>query len=143
MKSCTVKALSERIFIDSGIFIAYLNKRDRWHQQALYLFQEKNIQPYTSELVISETYSWFLHQAGEEIARQFRLFVKAIPKLKILFSNAELHDATATILDKHRGSKLTYVDAASLAHLDAQKLATVWSTDYHLSLTGRTIKPVK
>ncbi len=135
--------MTERVFIDSGIFIAYLNKRDRWHQQALYLFQEKNIQPYTSELVISETYSWFLHQAGEEIARQFRLFVQAIPKLKILFSNAELFAATGTMLDKQRGSKLTYVDAASLTLLDNQKIATVWSTDYHLSLTGRTIKPVK
>lgn len=135
--------MTQKVFIDSGIFIAYLNKRDRWHQQALFLFQEKNIQPYTSELVISETYSWFLHQAGEEIARQFRLFVNAIPKMKVLFSNAEVHAATASMLDKHRGSKLTYVDAASLTILDAQKISTVWSTDYHLSLTGKTIKPVK
>ena len=135
--------MTQKVFIDSGIFIAYLNKRDRWHQQALFLFQEKNIQPYTSELVISETYSWFLHQAGEEIARQFRLFVNAIPKMKVLFSNAEVHAATASMLDKHRGSKLTYVDASSLTILDAQKISTVWSTDYHLSLTGKTIKPVK
>lgn len=135
--------MTQKVFIDSGIFIAYLNKRDRWHQQALFLFQEKNIQPYTSELVISETYSWFLHQAGEEIARQFRLFVNAIPKMKVLFSNAEVHAATASMLDKHRGSKLTYVDAASLTILEAQKISTVWSTDYHLSLTGKTIKPVK
>lgn len=135
--------MTERIFIDSGIFIAYMNKRDRWHQQALYLFQEKNIQPYTSELVISETYSWFLHQAGEEIARQFRLFVGAIPKLRILFSGTGAFEATAGMLDKHRGAKLTYVDAASLVHLGEQKIATVWSTDYPLSLTGRTIKPVK
>lgn len=133
----------EKVFIDSGIFIAYLNKRDRWHLQALYLFQEKNIQHYTSELVISETYSWFLHQAGEEIARQFRLFVKAIPKLKVLFSHSDSLDATSAMLDKHRGAKLTYVDAASLTQLDAQKIPTVWSTDYHLSLTGRAIKPVK
>jgi predicted nucleic acid-binding protein len=135
--------LIEKVFIDSGVFIAYLNKRDRWHQQALYLFQEKNIQPYTSELVISESYSWFLHQAGEEIARQFRLFVKAIPRLKILFSHGDSLDATSAMLDKHRGAKLTYVDAASLVCLDVQKIAIVWSTDYHLSLTGRTIKPVK
>lgn len=132
-----------KVFIDSGIFIAYLNKRDRWHQQALYLFQEKNIQPYTSELVVSETYSWFLHQAGEEIARQFRLFVRVIPKLKILYSSAEAHTATESMLDKHRGSKLSYVDAASLALLESQKIGIVWSTDYHLSLTGKIIRPVK
>lgn len=135
--------MSEKVFIDSGIFIAYLNKRDRWHQQALYLFQEKHIQPYTTELVISETYSWFLHQAGEEIARQFRLFVAVIPKLRVLHSSAETSEATAKMLEKHRGAKLTYVDAHSLAQLDAQKIASVWSTDYHLSLTGRQIRPVK
>lgn len=135
--------MSEKVFIDSGIFIAYLNRRDRWHTQALYLFQEKNTQPYTSELVIAETYSWFLHQAGEEIARQFRLFVAAIPKLKILFSNAEIAEATAKILERHRGSKLTYVDAHSLAQLEVHKIGIVWATDYHLSLTGRQIRPVK
>lgn len=135
--------MSEKVFIDSGIFIAYLNRRDRWHQQALYLFQEKNVLPHTSELVISETYSWFLHQAGEEIARQFRLFVGAIPKLKILFSSAEIAEATAKILERHRGSKLTYVDAHSLAQLEVHKIHTVWATDYHLSLTGRQIRPVK
>jgi predicted nucleic acid-binding protein len=135
--------VNERVFIDSGIFIAYLNRRDRWHQQALYLFQEKNIQPYTTELVIAETYSWLLHQAGEEIARQFRLFVAVIPKLKVLYSNAEMSEATARVLEKHRGAKLTYVDANSLAQLDAHKIAAVWSTDYHLSLTGRQIRPVK
>lgn len=133
----------EKVFIDSGIFIAYMNRRDRWHQQALYLFQEKNIQPFTSELVISETYSWFLHQAGEEIARQFRLFAKTIPRLRIIFSVSESFENTLKMLDKHRGAKLTFVDAASLTHLDDNKINTVWSTDYHLSLTGRTIKPVK
>ena len=135
--------MTEKVFIDSGIFIAYMNKRDRWHQQALYLFQEKNLQPFTSELVVAETYSWFLHQAGEEIARQFRLFVAAIPKLKVLHTSAEMSEATAKILEKHRGAKLTYVDAHSLAQLDAHKIHTVWATDYHLSLTGRQIRPVK
>ena len=135
--------MSEKVFIDSGIFIAYLNRRDRWHQQAIYLFQEKNAMLYTSELVISETYSWFLHQAGEEMARQFRFFIKAIPKLKVLLGSDESYQKTSGVLEKHRGAKVSYVDAASLVLLDSHKIDTVWSTDYHLSLTGRKIKPVK
>ena len=84
-----------------------------------------------------------MHQAGEETARQFMLFVAAIPKLKFIYTSAELHKSTNEILTKFRGSKLSYVDASSLALLDSQKIDTVWSTDFHLSLTGKTIKPVK
>ena len=46
------------------------------------------------------------------------------------------------VLGRLRGSKLTYVDASSLAFLDQAKIRRVWSTDHHLGLTGAEVFPV-
>jgi predicted nucleic acid-binding protein len=46
------------------IFIAVLNRRDRHHEQAMALFAGETPHWFTSRLVWSETYSWFLHRHG-------------------------------------------------------------------------------
>ena len=95
----------------------------------------------TSLLVVSETYSWFLHRHGEETARNLRAFIAALSELLILPVTLDDHTRTLRMLDRFRGTKLTYVDAASLGHIEGRKIKTVWSTDHHLSLTGAEILP--
>jgi predicted nucleic acid-binding protein len=129
------------IFLDSGIFIAALSRRDRFHAQAVELFGRSGVHWITSLLVVSESYSWFLHRHGEEAARSFRGFVAALAGLKSLAVSLEDHQRTLRMLDRFRGSKLTYVDAASLGWIEKRKIASVWSTDHHLALTGAEILP--
>jgi predicted nucleic acid-binding protein len=128
-------------FLDSGIFIATLSRRDRFHAQAVELFGRPSVRWITSLLVVSECYSWLLHRHGEESARTFRKFLNALKGLKSLAVSLEDHERTLGMLDRFRGSKLTYVDAASLAWIEQLEIATVWSTDHHLGLTGAEILP--
>jgi predicted nucleic acid-binding protein len=129
------------VFLDSGIFVAFLNRRDRWHPQARALFDGPKPKWSTSLLVVSEAYSWFLHRMGEESARNLRLLVDALPGLRVFEATAEHHKATTRVLDRFRGSKLTYVDASSLALIEQHKISRVWGTDHHLALTGRVVFP--
>lgn len=129
------------IFLDSGIYIAVLSRRDRFHAQAVELFGRKGTRWFTSLLVVSETYSWFLHRHGEEAARSFRGFIAVLPGLHLFEASREHHERTLRVLDRFRGAKLTYVDAASLAFIEQRKITTVWSTDHHLGLTGAEILP--
>jgi predicted nucleic acid-binding protein len=133
--------LSESVFLDSGIFIATLSRRDRLHVQAVELFGRAGTRWVTSLLVISESYSWFLHRHGEESARSLRGFISALPGLTILPATLDDHARTVRLLDRFRGTKLTYVDAASLVSIEQRKIKTVWSTDHHLGLTGAEILP--
>jgi predicted nucleic acid-binding protein len=133
--------VSAAVFLDSGIFIAALNRRDRLHSPAVELFGRNKIQWVTSLLVVSESYSWFLHRHGEEAARSLRSFLEALAGLQILPILVEDHLRTLRVLDRFRGTKLTYVDAASLAFIENRKIKTVWSTDHHLALTGAEILP--
>jgi predicted nucleic acid-binding protein len=133
--------MTEAVFLDSGIFIAFLNKRDHWHTQALALFGGNKPRWSTSYLVVAETYSWFLHRHGETAARSFRLFIETLNGLKLHEATQEHHAQVLRMFDRLRGMKLTYVDASSLCLLERHRIRTVWSTDHHLGLTGARLLP--
>ena len=92
-------------------------------------------------LVVSETYSWFLHKLDEESAREFLGFVNAIEGLTVLDVPAALQRDAQRILDRFRGSKLTYVDAVSLVLIEKHKLKQVWGTDRDLTFSGAALFP--
>ena len=129
------------VFLDTGILIAALNRRDQHHERARALFAGPAPRWHTSVLVWSEAYSWFLHRHGEESARTCRLFLDNLDDLVVLEGTAELHRDTCRMLDRLRGARLTYVDASSLALMERHGIRTAWATDYHLGLTGAQVLP--
>ena len=133
--------MTESVFLDSGIFIALLSRRDQWHERARALFSGVKPRWFTSYLVVSETYSWFLHRHGEEAARSFRVFLDSLAALRILDVTRDHHRQVTRMLDRMRGARLTYVDASSLCLLERYKISKVWATDHHLGLTGAAVLP--
>lgn len=129
------------VFLDSGIFVAFMNRRDQWHAQAVALFSGTKPRWSTSLLVYAETYSWFLHKMGEEPARSFRLLVDSLDGLRVFEATARHHGEVKNLLDRFRGSKLTYVDASSLVFMEQHKIKQVWGTDHHLTLSGAELQP--
>ena len=129
------------VFVDSGAFIAFFDRSDGAHAEARPLFARPPRRIRTSVLVLSETYSWFLHRMGEEAARAFRRFLGDLPNLEMLPADASHHKAVARKLDDLRGCKLTYVDASSLVWLGKRRIDTVWGTDHHLGLEGAKVVP--
>ncbi len=130
-----------RVFIDSGAFIAALNQADAHHEEVQALFTGPRPLWSTSVLVASEAYGWFLHRVGEEAARVFRMFVTDLPRLELLGADARHHVSVVAKLERLRGTKLTYVDASSLVWLKAKGIGTVWGTDHHLGLEGAAVAP--
>ena len=72
----------------------------------------------------------FLHRMGEESARNLRLLIDTLAGLKVFEATAEHHKDTVRVLDRFRGSRLTYVDASSLAFIERHKIACGWGTDH-------------
>jgi predicted nucleic acid-binding protein len=134
---------SRAVFLDSGIFIAFMSRRDRHHAKAVRLFSEDRPRWSTSLLVVSETYSWFLHRTGEPAARSFRLLIENLTEegLRILEPTWSHHQEVSKLLDRYRGVKLTYVDASSLSFMSRHRIKQAWATDHHLGLTGAEVLP--
>lgn len=133
--------MKRSVYLDSGIFIALLDRGDRWHAEARSLFGSAKAGWVTSLLVVSEAHSWFLHRLGEEAARRFQALVADLEGLALLEVTREHHRGVLRILQRLRGTKLTYVDASSLVFIETLKVPTVWSTDHHLGLTGARVMP--
>ena len=133
--------MSNAVFLDSGIFIALMSRRDHWHEQAVALFGGPTPRWSTSILVIAETYTWFLHRMGEEQALSFRHLVDNLKGLRVLDATREHHAAVVRMLDRFRGTKLSYTDASGLVHLEQRKITRVWSTDHHLGVGGAEVLP--
>lgn len=129
------------VFLDSGIFIAFLDRTDRYHDAAYGLFADPPRRWYTSLAVVSETHGWFLHRLGEDAARTFLETLIDLPGLELLPIEARHHAQVRATLDRLRGRKLTYVDASSLVFLRALKIREVWGTDVDLAIEGATVKP--
>lgn len=129
------------VFLDSGILIAFIDRSDRHHPVALRLFGEPPRRWYTSLAVVSESFSWFLHRMGEDVARSFRLALAALPRLQLLPLDLDHHAAVVQRLERLRGHRLTYVDASSLVFLGALRIREVWGTDRDLALEGARIVP--
>ncbi|MDE2719735.1 PIN domain-containing protein [Candidatus Palauibacter polyketidifaciens] len=130
-----------KVFLDTGILIAALNRRDRYHAQARSLFGGPLPRWHSSVLVWSEAYSWLLHRHGEEQARACRRLVENLDGLVLLEGTSRLHRDTCRILDRLRGARLTYVDASSLALMEQHEIGIAWATDHHLGLTGAEVFP--
>ena len=137
----TASTSKRRVFLDSGILVALLNRRDAHHAQARALFDGPRPRWATSVLVRSEAYSWFLHKHGEEPARTLRLFLESLPGLEVFPADEAHHGQVCAVLDRHRGVKLTYVDASSLALMARHRIRVAWSTDHHLAIDGAQVLP--
>jgi predicted nucleic acid-binding protein len=131
----------ETAYLDSGIFIAFLDRSDGCHDAAARLFAEPPRRWVTSLAVVSETHGWFLHRLGEDAARRFRLALVDLPALELLPLDAAHHTAVLTKLDRLRGHKLTYVDASSLVFLSRLRIREVWGTDRDLAIEGARVTP--
>jgi predicted nucleic acid-binding protein len=133
--------MKRTVFLDTEIFIALMNRRDRWHLQATTFFAGQRPGWSTSYLVVSEGWSWFLHRMGEEAARSFGSLLDHLDGLKIYPTSSEHHQEVKRMLDRYRGSKLSFVDASSLALIEDHGIEQVWSTDHYLGITGVELLP--
>jgi len=134
---------ADAVFLDTGIFIAFLDRSDRFHSAAVELFSRPPRRCHTSLAVVSETYGWFLHRLGEEAARTFRLALSDFTWLTLQALDTNLHAAVLGKLERLRGHKLTYVDASSLVFLNRLRIREVWGTDRDLGIEGARVIPTR
>lgn len=124
-------------YVDTSAFIAFLDRSDSYNSLFKGLFSDPPALS-TSALVVAEGYGWFLRRYDQRKALTFLNFIQELPIRIIGFDELELEKAKAFV-KKFADQKLTLADAHGLAVMKAQRIATCWSTDRHLGLTGATL----
>jgi len=137
-----------KLFIDTGGFIAMANKKDQYHQIAATFYRELkgDILRVTSNLVVSESYTFLRYKAGYPVAMHYLTYIKKAETagyLQVVFSNARCEEQAVGILEKYSDHDISYVDAVSFAIIMSdEKMDRIFSFDHHFNLTGKEIVPV-
>lgn len=124
-----------RAYVDSGAFIAFLDRSDSYHALFARLFAAPpNL--ITTPLVITETHAWFLRRYDASKAMQFLGFVETLTPLKIEAVGREELLAAVDILREFSDQNLTLVDACGITTMVQHRIDLCWSVDRHLGLKG-------
>lgn len=133
-----------KAFVDTGAWLAVLDPRDQYHQPARTFYRraiEQNIQFYTTNLVVAETYSLLQRRVGNRTAIQFLDLIAASHRLTRVSSTPALEAKAEAILRKHADQSFSYVDAVSFSVVEDQNLQIVFAFDRHFDVMGSVRQP--
>jgi predicted nucleic acid-binding protein len=122
-------------YVDTSALIAFLDRSDSYHALFKRLFSDPP-RLATSALVIAEGHGWFLRRYDQTRAVQFLSFIQALAVLAIQPFDASALAKSARLARKFADRKLTLADAHGLVLMGERRIASCWSTDRHLGLTG-------
>jgi predicted nucleic acid-binding protein len=122
-------------YVDTSALISFADLSDTHHA----LFRRLFSAPpgiLTTVLVIAEGHAWFLRRYDRTRALQFLSMVEEMKPLSVAPVGADEQAGAARLLRRFSDQDLTLTDAVGLHVMQARKLRTCWSTDFHLGLTG-------
>jgi predicted nucleic acid-binding protein len=136
----------EKLFIDTGGWIALIDSGDRFHKQAkaFYLSLDPSVQRVSSSHVIGETYTWLRYKVGFPVASKFLFIIrqaKLNDRLTIIHDSADLLERTEQLLDDYQDQKLSYVDASSMATMRNEAITKVFGFDHHFYIMKFEVLP--
>lgn len=128
------------IFIDSNVFIAYINKSDENYGRASEIFEDimknKYGMPFTSDYIFNETVTTALYRTGS-IARAIDVRdlmlgneEKEIPSfITMLFVTGDLLSNAWKLFLKYSEKKLSFTDCASIELIKSRGIEYIASFD--------------
>jgi predicted nucleic acid-binding protein len=128
-------ATRTRAYVDTSALIAFADRSDSYHALFRRLFGDPP-RLLTTTLVVAEGHGWFLRRYDRSRALQFLAMIEAMTPLRVLAVGPAEQAAGTEVLRRFSDQDLTMTDAVGLHLCTARDVERVWSTDFHLGLTG-------
>ena len=122
-------------YVDTSALIAFADRSDSYHPFFRRLFSEPP-PLVTTTLVVAEGHAWFLRRYDRTRALQFLAMIEAMAPLEIASVGAAEQTGAGVLLRRYSDQNLTMTDAVGLHVMDQRRVASCWSTDFHLALGG-------
>lgn len=134
-----MKAGANKVFVDTGAWLAMALSRDPYHERARTTWSTLTVgkSPLTTSVpVVMETISFLERNAPTGIARAWRSSLVAVPRLKI--AECSLTDMTKSwSWFEYPGlQRLSAVDATSFVLMQRLKIRTAFAFDQHFAQAG-------
>jgi len=124
--------------MDTGAFLALANPQGRHHQEAvecLNAIANRRLPVFVSLPTIYESYSRFLFDLGQQVARHFLLNIYD-GSITIVRTIDEDEQEARRLIERYERLDLTLTDAANMAVMIRLKIAMSFSFDRHFLQAG-------
>ncbi len=125
------------VFADTGAFLAYRNKKDRYHEIALKIFRDalkgKYGQIYTSDYIYDEALTLALARTNNiDVALDIADVILS-PRIKMVFVDAGLLERSTRTFRKYSGMNLSFSDAVSIEIMNELEIEKYFGFDAHFN----------
>ena len=125
------------VFADTGVFLAYRNKKDRYHEVALKIFRDalkgKYGQIYTSDYIYDEALTLALARTNNiDVAMDIAEVIHS-PRIKMIFVDAGLLERSTKTVRKYSGRNLSFTDAVSIEIMNEFEIEKYIGFDAHFN----------
>ena len=134
-------AISKKIFIDSSVLYAFINRADQKHVKAtayLRYFAQEKYQVYTSLLSLEETYELVYRRISPSLALDFLRGI-TLSSISVIYPTENEIKSSLKILINYKSGELNFKDALDSVIANRHSIPQVCTFDYHHSLFGLTI----
>lgn len=123
------------IFADTGAFLAYRNKKDKYHETALKLFRDalkgKYGQIYTSDYIYDEALTLALIRTNNlTIAMDIAEVIRS-PRIKMIFIDTEILEKSTKTFKQYSDRNLSFTDAVSIEIMKEFNIEKYFGFDSH------------
>lgn len=123
------------IFADTGAFLAYRNKKDKYHETALKLFMDalkgKYGQIYTSDYIYDEALTLALTRTNNlAVAMDIAQVIRS-PRIKMVFVDTEILEKSTKTFKQYSDRNLSFTDAVSIEIIKDLNIEKYFGFDSH------------
>ena len=133
------------IFVDTGAWIALLNQKDKYHDDAVVIYsslKQQNARLLTTDYVIDETATWLKYRANHQVAVQFLDLVESVEKTDVLTVteiDKTLFQEAQKLFRQYESVQLSFTDCASFAVCQKHNISETYAFDEHFAMMGITV----
>jgi predicted nucleic acid-binding protein len=132
------------VFVDTSAWVAVSDLRDKYHPAAAAEYRRLIADRHTfitTNLVIAETYIIIRRTGGHAQAIRFLYSLRGSPRVRKVWSEANLESTAEEILEKYTDQDFSLVDAVSFAVMREGGMVTAFTFDGHFTTMGFQILP--
>ena len=130
---------NDRCFVDTGCWIALLNKRDNLHKTADTIYKrrmESGSSLVTTSSVLTETFNALANPIFKPSVIAFRRRLESSPRVEIVFVDPALWSRGWNIYEQRLDKAWSPTDCISLAVMKEQEISDALTADHHFVQAG-------
>ena len=130
------------IFVDTGAWIAILNRRDQHHTEAVTIYnklQQQQMRLLTTDYVIDETVTRLRYDTNHSIAVMFLNRVELLVEtgvLTVTTIDEDVFERAKLLFQEYDSARLSFTDCTSFVVCQENNISEAFAFDQHFLIMG-------